>query len=57
MNIDGWLFYDFHRMNDIALNILRIDKNIHLSRRFFYFIPQNGTPIKLVHIIEKDFFV
>ena len=53
-NIDGWLFYVFHKDNDIASNILEIPSEKLLTRRCFYWIPQKGKPIKIVHIIEEE---
>lgn len=50
--IDGWLFYDFHDRDAIAARILNMDTNRFASRRWFYFIPANGEPQKLVHRIE-----
>lgn len=50
--IDGWLFYDFHNRDAIAARILKMDTKRFASRRWFYFIPANGTPQKLVHKIE-----
>lgn len=55
LNIDGWLIYDFRGSNDLALNILDIPKTSHLTRRFYYFIPQNGIPLKIVNEIEAGF--
>lgn len=52
-NIDGWLLFDFRGSNDLALEILGIKKESHLTRRFFYFIPQTGTPTKIVNAIEE----
>lgn len=52
MNFDGWLFYDFRGSNDLALNILKVPKESHLTRRFYYFIPADGTPVKIVNGIE-----
>jgi Xaa-Pro dipeptidase len=52
MNLDGWLFYDFRGSNDLALNILEVPKEKHLTRRFFYFIPAEGIPFKIVNAIE-----
>lgn len=52
LNLDGWLIYDFRGSNDVALDILNIPKTSHLTRRFFYFIPKNGTPLKIVNEIE-----
>lgn len=53
--IDGWLIYDFQRRNTQAMQFLVIDPSAHLTRRFFYWIPLKGTPIKIVHKIEPDF--
>jgi Xaa-Pro dipeptidase len=52
MNMDGWLLYDFRGSNELALNILDIPATSHLTRRFFYYIPKNGTPVKIVNGIE-----
>lgn len=51
--LDGWLFYDFHNRDPIAIRILNIDPKRFTSRRWYYFIPANGTPKKLVHKIES----
>ena len=50
--IDGWLFYDFHNRDHIAHKILRLKPGF-TTRRWYYFIPQEGEPIKLVHSIEQ----
>jgi Xaa-Pro dipeptidase len=52
MNLDAWLFYDFRGSNDLALSILDISKESHLTRRFYYLIPKQGTPVKIVNGIE-----
>ncbi len=52
MKIDGWLLFDFRGMNELALNILEIGKDKHLTRRFFYYIPAEGEPSKIVNAIE-----
>jgi Xaa-Pro aminopeptidase len=54
LGFDGWLLYDFHGCNVLARRVLDFDKNHMGTRRFFYFIPANGTPQKLVHRIEVD---
>ena len=51
--IDGWLFYDFWKRNEFAQRILGIPAHILTTRRFFYLIPANGEPKKLVHSIER----
>ena len=50
--IDGWLFYDFHDRDAIAARILQMDTGRFASRRWFYYIPAEGEPQKLVHRIE-----
>jgi len=51
--IDGWLFYDHHHRDPIATRILGLDPNAHVTRRWYYFIPAVGEPMKLVHRIEQ----
>jgi Xaa-Pro dipeptidase len=51
--IDGWLFYDFWKRNEFAQRILEYPTHILNTRRFFYLIPANGEPQKLVHSIER----
>ena len=51
--IDGWLLYDFWKRNEYAQRILEYPKHILNTRRFFYLIPANGQPRKLVHSIER----
>jgi len=49
---DGWLFCDFHNRDLMAYKILGLDEKSHASRRWFYFIPTEGQPIKLSHKVE-----
>ncbi len=51
--VDGWLFYDFWKRNEFAQRITEFPKHILNTRRFFYYIPANGEPQKLVHSIER----
>ena len=51
--VDGWLLYDFRGLNVLAQRIVGISPDAHTTRRWFYFIPANGTPKKLVHRIEQ----
>ncbi|HJY87149.1 MAG TPA: M24 family metallopeptidase [Candidatus Acidoferrales bacterium] len=51
--LDGWLFYDFHRRDPIAQHILELPVDGMATRRWFYLIPAKGTPRKLVHRIES----
>ncbi len=52
-HLDGWLFYDHHHRDPIAYRILGLDPNSFVSRRWFYFVPAEGEPRKLVHRIES----
>ncbi len=52
-HFDGWLFYDHHHRDPIAYRILGLDENSFVSRRWFYFVPADGEPRKLVHRIES----
>lgn len=51
-NIDGWLFYDHHHRDPIAYRILGLPEGLMVTRRWFYVIPAEGEPVKLVHRIE-----
>lgn len=50
--MDGWLFYDHHYRDPLAYRILGLGEGLHVTRRWFYFVPATGAPIKLVHRIE-----
>ena len=49
---DGWLLYDFRGSNVLARRVLGMGEMPVTSRRFFYCIPANGEPKRLVHRIE-----
>jgi Xaa-Pro dipeptidase len=48
---DGWLFYDFRGSDILTPRILKTER-LGGSRRWFYFIPRSGEPVKVVHAIE-----
>lgn len=50
--IDGWLFYDFHHRDAMAYHILGLDFTKFTTRRWFYYIPANGEPVKIVSAVE-----
>jgi Xaa-Pro dipeptidase len=50
---DGWLFYDHHHRDPIGERILGLDPKAHITRRYYYFVPAEGDPRKLVHRIEQ----
>jgi Xaa-Pro dipeptidase len=51
-NLDGWLLYDFRGLNILARRVIGLSPDQMLSRRWFYFVPAQGEPRKLVHRIE-----
>src|SRR5467141_3572384 len=51
-NIDAWLFYDHHHRDPIAYRVLGLPAGLMVTRRWFYLIPAEGEPVKLVHKIE-----
>src|SRR5689334_25301019 len=51
--VDGWLFYDFRHSDPLAYRILKLDEKMFASRRWFYYIPASGEPVKIVQSIEQ----
>src|SRR5437868_11475945 len=51
--LDGWLFYDFRHSDPLAYRILKLDEKMFASRRWFYYIPASGEPVKIVQSIEQ----
>ena len=52
--LDGWLFFDFRRSDEIAYRVLGLDTSGVRSRRWYCLIPARGEPKKLVHAIEPE---
>lgn len=50
---DCWLFYDHHHRDPISYKVLGLPENLFVTRRWFYVIPKDGEPVKLVHRIES----
>jgi Xaa-Pro aminopeptidase len=50
--IDAWLFYDHHHRDPIAYRVLGLSPSLMVTRRWFYLIPAQGEPAKLLHKIE-----
>ena len=50
--VDGWLFYDFRGSDQLAYRVLLLDPTQHVTRRWYYWIPTSGEPVKLLHRIE-----
>ncbi len=49
---DAWLFYDHHHRDPIAYSILGVPASLMVTRRWYYVVPAEGEPRKLVHRIE-----
>ncbi|MDE0101056.1 MAG: M24 family metallopeptidase [Bryobacterales bacterium] len=50
--LSGWLLFDHHVRDPIAYRVLGLDSSGHVSRRWYYWIPGEGEPVKVVHAIE-----
>ena len=52
--LDGWLLYDFHGSNPIAVQLTGLARGPHMTtRRWYYLIPATGEPRGVVHAIER----
>src|SRR5436190_12913512 len=51
-NLDAWLFYDDHHRDPIDYRVLGLPEKLMVTRRWFYLLPANGEPQKLVHKID-----
>jgi Xaa-Pro dipeptidase len=49
--LDGWLLYDFHGLNPVAVGMLELPGMT--TRRFFVYIPRSGQPVAITHAIEQ----
>src|SRR5215469_10180135 len=56
-SLDAWLFYDHHHRDPIAYKVLGLPESLMVTRRWFYVIPREGEPIKLVHRIEAAIWI
>jgi Xaa-Pro dipeptidase len=52
--LDGWLFFDHHRRDPLAYRVLNLNPPADPTRRWYYLIPVEGEPRKLVHQIEAS---
>lgn len=50
----GWLLYEFRGSNVLARRILDMGEQPLSSRRFLYWIPATGSPVRIVHRIEES---
>ena len=51
--LDGWLFFDHHNRDPLAYRVLRFQPAQMVTRRWYYLIPAQGEPRKLMHQIES----
>lgn len=51
-DLDGWLFCNFHHRDTLTDELLQLDVREVSSRRWFYLVPPEGEPLKIVHAIE-----
>ena len=49
---DGWLLYDFQNRDAIAYQVLGLNFQRKTSRRWFYWIPVQGEPVRLCSKVE-----
>jgi len=52
--LDGWLFFDHHQRDPLGYRVLQFAPGSMVTRRWFYFVPANGTPHGLAHKIEAE---
>src|SRR5579871_3905909 len=50
--LDGWLFFDHHFRDPLAYRVLGFKSEATPTRRWYYLIPANREPQRLVHRIE-----
>ncbi|MEW5700629.1 MAG: M24 family metallopeptidase [Candidatus Zixiibacteriota bacterium] len=53
-DLDGWLLYDAHGLNPIARQVVGLKRMV--TRRWFVFIPREGEPEAVIHIMEQPAF-
>ena len=51
--LNGWLFYDFRKTNPIAYEVLGLPIDDMYTRRWLYFIPQQGKPTAFISAVES----
>ena len=51
-NLDAWFFYDHHHRDPIAYRVLGLPEHLMVTRSWYYVVPAQGEPLKLVHRIE-----
>ncbi len=54
LGLAGWLFVNHHGMDPIAVTVLGQPTALHSSRRWWYYLPATGEPVKLLHSVEPN---
>src|SRR5213596_2079990 len=49
--LDGWLIYDFHGLNPVAVGMLQLPGMT--TRRFFVYVHRDDSPVAITHAIEQ----
>ncbi len=52
--LDGWLFFDHHRRDELSYRVLQFVPGSMVTRRWYYFVPAEGEPRGLAHKIEPE---
>ncbi len=52
--LDGWLFVNFAHRDRLTDSLLGLAPDAVSTRRWFFFVPAEGEPVKVVHAIEPS---
>lgn len=52
--VPAWLFYEFKGVDPLGVRVLGLSGSHMQTRRWFYLVPAEGEPTRLVHAIEKE---
>src|SRR5260370_2326023 len=52
-SLEAWLFEDHHQRDPMANKVVGLPESLMVTRRWFYVIPREGEPVKLVHRVES----
>jgi Xaa-Pro aminopeptidase len=52
--LDGWLLHDFLNRDLISYQVLGLDGAKFTSRRWYYLVPAEGEPVKIVSRVEPN---
>lgn len=54
-NISGWLFCSFEHNDPISERILKVDTAPTPQKRWYYYIPGTGIPVKIIHSVDHTY--